>query len=230
VSNVPGTFEEAARRVAAMEATMAGQLNAYEDETSTASIKAAVIESIAEHEEPDQTLGAVENMPRMNAIKKQEDDFFREMGLPQPEDMPLDPKECEKDGMWWGDMTAMVLMPQAPKPIEEGYECRGTVYAHHDLKAVYQAFKFANATGEAQMVGLDNGSFLMSAELGTHQDQWILRDTVRERTYVQQDLRLIPSGVGEEIDRDEDIVVWVLPFDDELEGLGYIHNQWVFTR
>ena len=109
----------------------------------------------------------------------------------------------------------------------------GSVYAdgHEELKDIYDAFVDAIRTGEPQSVTLDSGTYEMTQGFG---DSWELYDTGKGRKYCQEAVwQHTSSGDGYHYDLVEegDIFCWVIPDDrDDVDDLGYLHNQWVFRR
>jgi len=146
----------------------------------------------------------------------------------------VDCEDKQSDGKFWQCLHNDTYLPQVPKPVEPRYKFLSSVYADgcEELKEIYQAFTFAVQTGEPQTVTLDSGTYEMTQVFGgTH---WELNDTGKGRKYCQENV-WCHTGIGEDYHYDlveeGDLFLWVIPEDsDDLDDLGYIHNQWVFLR
>lgn len=159
--------------------------------------------------------------------------FFKEQNIDLADaDKPVDgrvdgPVDTRFDAEFFGDLTEMIQLDQAPKPVEPIYELLGNVISHGELMEIYTAFKFSHDTGEPQTVTLDSGQYEMTPNHGGGNDM-TLHDTGKGRRYVQQSMHSCVEGY--EYIEDGDIFIWVIPDDDSVEDLGYLHNQWVFLR
>lgn len=159
--------------------------------------------------------------------------FFKEQGIDLADaDHPVDgrvdgPVDDRFNAEFFGDLTEMIQLDQAPKPVESIYKLLGNSISHGELYEIYMAFKFSHKTGEPQTVTLDSGDYEMTPNHGGGNDM-TLYDTGKGRRYVQQSTHSCIEGY--EAIEDGDIFIWVLPDDDSAEDLGYLHNQWVFLR
>ena len=146
----------------------------------------------------------------------------------------VDCEDKQPDGKFWQCLHNDTYLPQVPKPVEPCYNLLGSVYSDgcEELKEIYQAFKFAIETGVPQTVTLDSGTYEMTQGVGG--DHWVLDDTGKGRKYCQEDVwRQASSGEDYHYDLVDEgaLFLWVIPEDrDEVDDLGYIHNQWVFLR
>jgi hypothetical protein len=167
----------------------------------------------------------------------QELSFLKEMNVdPEEAAEPIDgsvagpPVDDRFNAEFFDDLTDMFEYDQAPKPVEPFYKLLGAVYAHGELQEIHTAFKFAQQTGEPQKVTLDSGEYEMTPAFGGQ--NWELHDTGKGRKYVQESVHHMGGGEGNHYDLIEadDLFIWVIPDDDSVEDLGYLHNMWVFLR
>jgi len=142
-------------------------------------------------------------------------------------------EEMQEDGKFWTCMLEGVYLPQVPLPVEPRYAHIGSIYkdGHEELKDIHDAFLSAILTGEPQSVTLDSGTYEMTQGFG---DTWELHDTGKGRKYCQEAVWQ-QSNSGEDYHYDlveeKDLFLWVIPTDrDDVDDLGYLHNQWVFLR
>lgn len=153
--------------------------------------------------------------------------FFASQGIPHPKDAEPEPEDSpDFDGKFWDCMTGHILNDQAPKPVEPCYKLVGSVVAHGELKDIYDAFKWAQETGEPQTVTIESGTYEMTPHFSSR--DMILHDTGKGRRYVQQSNHQCVAGYDQI--EEGDLFIWVIGDDAEEDDLGYIHNRWVFVR
>lgn len=152
--------------------------------------------------------------------------FFAEQGITHPKDADPEPEDSpDFDGKFWDCMTGHVLNDQAPKPVEEKYKMLGSVVAYGELKDIYDAFKWAQETGEPQTVTIESGTYEMTPSFNS--SDMVLHDTGKGRRYVQQTHHACVEGYDQI--EEGDLFVWVIDDTADEDDLGYIHNRWVFV-
>lgn len=109
-------------------------------------------------------------------------------------------------------------------PIDANYTPSGVVESSAELKAVFDGFLRAIATGQPQPVKLESGTYQVlrpTSRLG-----WELHDVAKDYLYLQE------TGVGTlgGFVNEDDLFIWVMRASNHDVDLGYIHEGYVFLH